>query len=119
MSIWKTLADTIHRSVDRLLTNDELQIEINAVIRRYQHLQGLPVVWSEPSGLSRHGVVKEVTADDELNVWLLAEYQFPAFDDPTRMITTQTRMWVSSFRRLDSRGLDFAVNNVNELPVAA
>jgi len=98
---------------------DELAREQAAIVASYQHLIGRAVVWQEPSTRRRYGIVCEVMVDDELNVWLKADYEFAAFDDPRRMIASSACMWASSFRLPDRQGLQYSVDNFDALPVAA
>lgn len=98
---------------------DELAREQAAIASRYQYLIGRAVVWQTPSTRRYYGVVREVMVDDELNVWLKADYEFAAFDDPRRMIASSACMWASSFRLPDRQGLEYSVNNFDALPVAA
>ncbi len=97
----------------------ELAREQAAIASRYQHLIGRAVVWQEPSTRRRYGIVCEVMVDDELNVWLKADYEITAFDDPGKQIRMSANMWASSFRLPDRQGLEYSVNNFDALPVAA
>lgn len=90
-----------------------------AIAARYQHLIGRAVVWQAPSTRRYHGIVCEIMVDDDFNVWLKADYEFAAFDDPRRMITSSACMWASSFKLPDRQGLEYSMNNIDALPVAA
>ncbi len=98
---------------------DELAREQAAIATKYKHLIGRAVIWQAPSTRRYHGVVCEVFVDDELNVWLKADYEITAFDDPGKQIRMSANMWASSFRLPDRQGLEYSVNNFDALPVAA
>jgi hypothetical protein len=98
---------------------DELAREQAAIVASYQHLIGRAVVWQEPSTRRRYGIVCEVMVDDELNVWLKADYEITAFDDPGKQIRMSANMWASSFRLPDRQGLQYSVDNFDTLLEAA
>lgn len=98
---------------------DELAREQAAIATKYKHLIGRAVIWQAPSTRRYHGVVCEVMVDDELNVWLKADYEITAFDDPGKQIRMSANMWASSFRLPDRQGLQYSVDNFDTLLEAA
>ena len=119
MSIWKTLTDTLHRSVSQLWNDDELQQLIKAANKQYGHLIGRPVIWIAPSGKRCHGIATEVAVYGDGETWLKVEYFISAYDDPQRQIKMTEVMRMESYLLPDTRGLHWSIENVEALPKAA